>query len=288
MSISNRTRINRENAKKSTGPTSESGKLRASQNARTHGLTAAVIPPSLRAPNPDTAENTQEHDEFQTLLDLYVDDYHPANQEEFDLTRTLASQQWQLRRADAYIENFSRDLHSKDPLLVSKVLENFTKQQARVQRVYNQTLTLLKDLRAERLDALQREVNNATRLYKHMIEKKEERAGTWQPADDGFDFSLDAVKLNMKLWDVQWAANRAFEPPEVIFKIWNSRTGEIYLDNQILKAQIKANKEQTEREMKEREEAREKEKEFQAAEREKAARLTQETRDRLDRIQNRG
>jgi len=253
MPISNRTRANRENADKSTGPTSESGKLRASQNARTHGLTAAVIPPSLRAPNPETTENTQENDEFQTLFDLYIADYNPANQEEFDLARTLASQQWQLRRADAYIENFSRDLHSKDPLLVSRVLENFTKQQARVQRTYNQTLMLLKDLRAKRLDALQDQVDSATRLYKHMIEKQEERAETWQPADDGFDFSLDAVKLNMQLWDVERAANRDFAPPEVIFKIWNPKTGQIYLNNQILKAQIKAEKEQLELERKERE-----------------------------------
>ncbi len=216
MPVSNRTKANRENAKKSTGPITVPGKQRASGNARTHGLTSAVIPPTLRAPG---SVHDPTSDEFQILLDIYVADYGPANQAEFDLLRTLASQQWQLRRADAYIEEFSRDLHTKDPLLVSRVLENFTKQQARVQRAYNQTLALFGELQFTRLAAQQAQIDNATRIYKHMIDQEHEDLATWQPSDDGFDFSLFTIQENLEQWDFEAIANRDFKPPKFTFRM---------------------------------------------------------------------
>ena len=196
------------------------GKWRSSRNAQTHGLTAAALPQSVKPGGvPPLSSDGQPVDEFQALLDLYVHDFDPGNQSEFDLLRSLSSQQWQLRRADAYIENFARDMFSQDPLLISRVLENFTKQQARVQRAYNQTLTLLRQIRNERLETQQAQIDNATRILKHMVQKKDPDLETWQPSDDGFDFPLEVVEANLDQWDLEKAANTDFLPPRFRF-IW--------------------------------------------------------------------
>ena len=207
MSASKRARINRANAQNSTGPATPQGKLASSQNARTHGLTAAVFPDSLKQKTggPDGPPG---NDDFQLLLDLYVAEYDPGNQTEFDLVRTLASQQWQLRRADAYLETFSHNLHDKDPLLVSRVFENFTKQQARVQRAFNQTLTLLQSLQLVRRKLEQYRLNQATTVYKHLKTDNLTDQNKWNPSDDGFDFSLDEIRANSRHWFIEELAER--------------------------------------------------------------------------------
>ena len=224
MSLSKRTRANRANAKKSTGPITIDGKRRSSQNSRTHGLTMRILPDSLQPPD-------GQNPEFQALLDLYVADHQPGNQSEFDLLRTLASQQWQLRRADAYIENFSCDLFTRDPLEVSRILENFTRQQARVQRAYNQTLTLFHTLKRERLATLQTQIDNATRIYKHMLDQKDPSLETWEPKDDGFDFPLAAVQANLHQWNLEQRANRDFKAPKFIVTLSDTKTGIVYRSN---------------------------------------------------------
>jgi len=224
MSLSKRTRANRANAKKSTGPITIEGKRRSSRNSATHGLTMRILPDSLQPPDGQSPE-------FQALLDLYVADHQPGNQSEFDLLRTLASQQWQLRRADAYIENFSRDLFARDPLEVSRILENFTRQQARVQRAYNQTLTLFHNLKRERLATQQAQLDNATRIYKHLIDQKDPDLESWDPKDDGFDFPVDAVKANLKQWNLEQRANRDFIAPKFIITMTDMHTGIVYGSN---------------------------------------------------------
>ena len=80
-------RANRKNAKKSTGPRTNEGKQRSSQNALKHGLLArdAVLP----------GEDPADFD--RQLCDL-EDTIEPKNALEFELVRQIVDAQWRLRR----------------------------------------------------------------------------------------------------------------------------------------------------------------------------------------------
>jgi hypothetical protein len=89
----------RINGAKSHGPKTPEGKARSSQNSLRHGLTAAD---SATLP-------IESKEDFQTLLDAYLDRYHPADAIEIELVETLAITRWRLRRV---------------ALLESRMLEN--------------------------------------------------------------------------------------------------------------------------------------------------------------------
>jgi hypothetical protein len=99
---------NQANAQLSTGPRTEQGKARSSQNHLTHGLCSKqfIIPPSQQ---PD----------FDALMADLRDATKPLGAMEFDLFTQLAHASWKLRRC----RNAEADLHSLsgipgvDPLL---------------------------------------------------------------------------------------------------------------------------------------------------------------------------
>jgi hypothetical protein len=78
---------NRNNAKKSSGPRTEEGKARVSQNALKHGLLArdAVLP------GEDPAE-------FEAQLAALEADIQPGDALERELVRQIADAQWRMRR----------------------------------------------------------------------------------------------------------------------------------------------------------------------------------------------
>jgi hypothetical protein len=120
-------------------------------------------------------------------------------------------------------------------LIVSRVLENFTRQQSRVQRAFNQTLTLFHALQRARLQTQQAQLDNATRIYKHMIQQKDPDLETWQLQDDGFDFPLEAVDANLEQWDLEKMANQDFLPPKFLITMRDRVTGVIYGSNDLSK-----------------------------------------------------
>lgn len=85
---------NRANAQKSTGPRTESGKSRASLNARRHGLTGQV--------HLMTAEDQAAFDQ---LTAEYVETLNPANPIERQLAQSIAHDQWRLNRMRALEDN---------------------------------------------------------------------------------------------------------------------------------------------------------------------------------------
>jgi hypothetical protein len=87
MSSNLKSETARVNGAKSHGPITPEGKARSSQNALRHGLTANS--PTLP---------TESEDDFQNLLDAYLDSYHPAGAVEMELVQTLAITRWRLRR----------------------------------------------------------------------------------------------------------------------------------------------------------------------------------------------
>lgn len=79
---------NRLNACRSTGPRSESGKLRSRQNSTRHGLTAETVIGVL--------EDPCDYAVFEAAI---ITDYAPRSMVEHELVVRLASLLWRLRRA---------------------------------------------------------------------------------------------------------------------------------------------------------------------------------------------
>src|SRR3954454_21758451 len=79
---------NRRNARRSTGPTSEQGKLRSRRNAVRHGLTAETVIAAL--------ENAEDYTAFEAAV---IADYDAQSAVERELVLRLASLLWRIRRA---------------------------------------------------------------------------------------------------------------------------------------------------------------------------------------------
>src|SRR3954469_4293189 len=79
---------NRGNARRSTGPATQEGKLRSRQNAVRHGLTAETIIGAL--------EDTEDYKAFEAAV---IADYDAQSAVERELVLRLASLLWRIRRA---------------------------------------------------------------------------------------------------------------------------------------------------------------------------------------------
>ena len=80
-------KANRQNAKKSTGPRTEEGKARSSQNGLKHGLLAR-----------DAVMADEDPAEYDRQLQLLEENLFPKNAIEFALVRQIADAEWRLRR----------------------------------------------------------------------------------------------------------------------------------------------------------------------------------------------
>jgi hypothetical protein len=89
ISPSNRTRANRVNAEKSTGPRSEAGRRRASLNRLLHGLRAST--PVLPGEDPN---------ELDELMRRVTTDVQPQGVLEEFMTERVAMGMWRLHRAE--------------------------------------------------------------------------------------------------------------------------------------------------------------------------------------------
>jgi hypothetical protein len=77
----------RANGAKSRGPVTPEGRAASSRNSLRHGFTArSVVLP------------TESSEDFQSLLDSYVDQFDPQGGVEMDLVQTMAAARWRLRR----------------------------------------------------------------------------------------------------------------------------------------------------------------------------------------------
>src|SRR3954449_7052469 len=79
---------NRQNAQKSTGPTTTEGKQKSRCNAVRHGLTAETVIGQL--------EDAEDYKAFEAAI---IADYDAQSAVERELVRRLASLLWRLRRA---------------------------------------------------------------------------------------------------------------------------------------------------------------------------------------------
>src|SRR5579863_7478964 len=91
---------NRRNALRSTGPQTDEGKQRASQNAVRHGLTAETVIVPL-----------EDADDYQAFEQAVTADYDGETAVERELVLRLASLLWRLRRATSVETGLLRIAH---------------------------------------------------------------------------------------------------------------------------------------------------------------------------------
>src|SRR3954447_20946449 len=92
---------NRRNARRSTGPTTDKGKLRSRRNAVRHGLTAETVIGGL--------EDATDYSAFEAAV---IADYDAQSAVERELVLRLASLLWRIRRATG-IETCLFELQAK-------------------------------------------------------------------------------------------------------------------------------------------------------------------------------
>jgi hypothetical protein len=135
MSSDAQVAANIENARHSTGPRTEEGKARSSQNAIKHGLTSNK---SLLLPDED-------EEEFREFASDLKATYAPFNTVEAELVDDIISIQWRRKRA-AFLE--ARILSAENPDF--KALNNISLIASRLKREFSATHKELMELQVDR------------------------------------------------------------------------------------------------------------------------------------------
>jgi len=142
MSSEARHTANSANARLSTGPRTEEGKARSSQNAHTHGLTAAQL-----------VIASEDHQEFDDLHAQLQADVRPQGALQQTLFEQLVASAWNLRRirrmeaelmaaAQTYLDILD------NPELTRK-LDRLARHQTRFERSFHRSLRELKSLQTD-------------------------------------------------------------------------------------------------------------------------------------------
>lgn len=129
-----RAEINRLNARHSTGPRSETGKLASSRNSLKHGLAAST----LLIPGEDPAA-------FESLRDVLLEEHQPASETEALLIKEMAQSYWLTRRAI----RLQSDCFTEDGV-DQRRLSLFLRYQTTHERAFYKALNTLMRLKKER------------------------------------------------------------------------------------------------------------------------------------------
>ena len=149
MATAKQIAANRRNAQKSRGPVTDAGKKITSQNARRHGLCASfqVIP------------NIENQEDFDRLLEAFVEAEKPTDAVECELVVTMAEQLWLARRATR-MENLryvpqerseEDEENNKFPLMIEHAsIELFLRYHTAHYRAYRQAMQDLQSRRKQK------------------------------------------------------------------------------------------------------------------------------------------
>ena len=184
----NRAEINRANSQHSTGPRTESGKQRSSQNALRHGLTArtAVLP-------------SEDPAAYQRHCRQFTDEYKPATATETQLVQQLADTSWRINRiplleADVLARAQSPAPSPEPPAFdivdAHRLLANLTLNSTRLARQFQKTLDQLRNIQYERLRDEHSQLKDAAAI----LELHKYEGIPWEPSDHGFVFTKDQVE----------------------------------------------------------------------------------------------
>jgi hypothetical protein len=174
---------NQANAEHSTGPRTEEGKARSSQNAIKHGAFAKSI-----------VLSGESQEEFDAMHDGFIKDHNPEGETERGLVRGLTETQWRLNRLRC-CEAAAMDQALESGDFESKSLLNYTLIEQRLVRTFQTTLKLLKDTQAPRLARREQDLRIACELRQLSLINNL----PWQPEQDGFVFSLQEINDRIAL-----------------------------------------------------------------------------------------
>jgi hypothetical protein len=195
----NRFAANRLNAAKSTGPRSDSGKARSSQNARRHGLTAQITVM--------TEEDRVAHDKFTQAM---VAELAPVGEMETFHAAAAAEEAWRLHNARAQCNNIVAighfdgtgdryeaehpEIHTAITAATvmrdrAKTLELLSLYEQRIHRSFQKHYDQLRKLQAER-QASRQAAGDEALPQTGLTEQKRLRNA---PAGHGFVFSNDQI-----------------------------------------------------------------------------------------------
>jgi hypothetical protein len=203
MSTSAQIVANQKNAQLSTGPTSEQGKAKSSLNAVKTGLTGRTV----LLPGDDAAA-------YEAHVASFFAHHQPVGDEEQRLVQSIADTQWRLQRipslefgiyavgrlefADLFPEE---DPEVRKHLIEAKIflayqrqLNNLSIQENRLRRQREKDTAALRELQQPRKHQLKAKLTEAARQYIAAVHKG--RHDLWEPAENGFEFSMAEVELH--------------------------------------------------------------------------------------------
>jgi len=179
--------INRANSQHSTGPRTEEGKARSSQNALRHGLLSRT--PVLRS---------EDQAAYEQHCRQFFDEHRPATPTETQLTQELADTSWRLNRVSALeAELLNRAAHPAneeaaiafDIVDAHRAISILSLHSARLSRQFQRALEQLREIQSDRLARRERDLKDAaavSEVHKH-------QGIPYDPAQDGFVFSRDEI-----------------------------------------------------------------------------------------------
>jgi len=186
-----RIEANRSNAENSTGPRTLEGKQRSASNSLRHGLTAKT--PLLPTEDPQA---------YQDFCQTYLAGLQPQGALEEHLARTLADTQWRLERC-RHIEQSILD-GEPGPAQIDS-LNKFSLYEHRLSRVFQTTLKQFLELKSARKLQEEKDLKDAAKVLKLFLSEKKQ----WDPAQDGFVFSIAQVETWLRRHEHVEAADQA-------------------------------------------------------------------------------
>lgn len=197
MSTSAQIAANQANAQFSTGPTSETGKAKSSLNAVKTGLTGRTV----LLPGDDAAL-------YEAHVAHFIERYQPASDGERNLVQSLADTEWRLLRIPSlemgiyalgrleFTELFPNEdepvrkhlIEAKIFLVYQRQLNNLSVQENRLCRQREKDAAALRELQDLRKRQTKARLDEAANQYIAAVH--DGRHIDWEPAENGFEFSL--------------------------------------------------------------------------------------------------
>ena len=137
MSTLNQMEANRENAIRSTGPRTETGKEISSRNSTRHGLTSRR-----------SILNSEQQEEFDQLHSELTQEYDPQTPTERDLVLEIADQSFRLRRASK-IEADLFNQADDDFLKISSELDKVRRYRTSIERAWHNAIEQIRKIQKQ-------------------------------------------------------------------------------------------------------------------------------------------
>jgi hypothetical protein len=212
MSTAAQIEANRQNAQSSTGPTSEAGKQRSSQNAVKHGFTGlslVITPAELEA--------------YTAHVKAYRAQHKPANHQLEQLVQQLTDLDWSLHKINVQQMNamsLMNAVHDQDdgvdPIATAKVIAALTRTlntlslyEVRRRRAAKAIREELEAKQSALNEQLAQELPHAAELYQIAKETGE----PFNPQEFGFVCSSEQIRRFIDATRLLAAANKPQNPP---------------------------------------------------------------------------